>query len=242
MLRAALLVLLMMITSPLALANPNVKSEYYGAGLCSNPNFKCIKVPSGRSWKSLFPNERERDLVQRLNRTDTYLNSGRILAIPKNFKQTTLLDLSPFPLRIKSPEEKIIIVDQNRLAWGAYLANGKLVRWGPISSGKNFCPDIRRSCRTITGIFYVFVRKGPGCKSNIFPVGRGGSRMPYCMFFFKGYALHGSNEVMGYRASHGCVRLFQRDAKWLNKNFVQAATKEGHLGTKVIVQKLLDDK
>ncbi len=59
------------------------------------------------------------------------------------------------------------------------------------------------------------------------------------MFFFKGYTLHGSNEVIGYRDSHhGCVRLFKRDAKWLNENFVNVATKDSHLGKKVLVEKL----
>ncbi len=44
--------------------------------------------------------------------------------------------------------------------------------------------------------------------------------MPYCMHFSGGYALHGSPTVPGYNASHGCVRLFTEDAKWLNQHFV----------------------
>jgi L,D-transpeptidase ErfK/SrfK len=213
-------------------------SEYYGMGLCTKKGYQCIKVKGGESWEKLFPDERERDLVQRINRTDRYLWAGKTLVVPENIKKTTIFDVAPFPRKIKAPHEKIIIVDQERLAWSAYNPDGSLEKWGPLSSGKDFCPDIKRSCRTITGIFYVFVKKGKGCKSNIFPVGEGGSNMPYCMFFYKGYALHGSNEVMGYRDSHGCVRLFTRDAEWLNKKWVDAATKEGALGTKVVIQKL----
>nr|WP_280124205.1 hypothetical protein [Coxiella endosymbiont of Ornithodoros amblus] len=34
------------------------------------------------------------------------------------------------------------------------------------------------------------------------------------------------------------MRLFKQNAKWLNKNFVNMATKDGHLGKKVLVEKL----
>jgi len=214
------------------------KSEFYGAGLCKQPGYHCIKIQRGQSWKKRFPNEKERDLVQRLNRTDTYLYRGRVLAVPTNMSQVTLFDISPFPLRIKAPKEKTIIVNQDLLAWAAYNPNGKLVKWGPISTGKDYCRDIGRSCRTVTGEYRVFNKKDGNCRSSIFPVGRGGSKMPYCMFFYKGFALHGSNEVHGYRDSHGCVRLFTRDAKWLNHHFVDTIKTRQDVGTKVIIQKL----
>lgn len=35
------------------------------------------------------------------------------------------------------------------------------------------------------------------------------------MYFHEGWALHGSNSVPGYPASHGCVRLSRPDALWL---------------------------
>ncbi|HRE32879.1 MAG TPA: L,D-transpeptidase, partial [Candidatus Berkiella sp.] len=54
-----------------------------------------------------------------------------------------------------------------------------------------------------------------------YPVGKGGAPMPYCMFFHGGYALHGSNSVPSYNASHGCVRMAPEDAQWLNEDFVQ---------------------
>jgi lipoprotein-anchoring transpeptidase ErfK/SrfK len=45
------------------------------------------------------------------------------------------------------------------------------------------------------------------------------------MFFNKaGYAFHGSPKVPGQNASHGCVRIFTDDAKWLNENFVEIGT------------------
>jgi len=221
-------------------AKKNAKpiSEYYGKGLCNKAGYKCIRISRGQSWQRLFPDAKERDLVQRLNRSNTYLYRGRTIVIPLNLKNLGLADISPFPLKIKRPNEKLIIINQNLLAWGAYNPEGQLMFWGPISSGKNYCRDIGRSCLTITGIYYVFNRKGPGCRSNIFPVGRGGSHMPYCMFFYKGYALHGSKEVHGYRDSHGCVRLFTRDAKWLNEHFIDVVENRGDMGTKIVIQKL----
>lgn len=241
--KAILTVSLLFSTSILSAAEaPQVQSPYYGAGLCNRPEFQCIKVGSRQSWESLFPNEEQRDLVQRLNRFDTELYSGKTLVVPKHFGNLTLFDVSPFPRNIHKTNEKIIIVDQNLLAWGAYNANGELVKWGPLSSGRDYCADVHRNCRSITGVYYVFNKKDKKCKSNIFPVGKGGSIMPYCMFFYKGFALHGSNEVHGFRDSHGCIRLFTRDALWLNTNFVKAANQDGFLGTKVVIQKIKDEQ
>jgi lipoprotein-anchoring transpeptidase ErfK/SrfK len=41
-----------------------------------------------------------------------------------------------------------------------------------------------------------------------------GSPMPYSIFFYKGYAIHGSYEIkyLGRPASHGCVRLHPSNA------------------------------
>ena len=58
--------------------------------------------------------------------------------------------------------------------------------------------------------------------------------MPYCMHFFRGYALHGSRTVPGYADSHGCVRMFIEDARWLNEEFIDVPG-EGYQGTRVIV-------
>lgn len=43
--------------------------------------------------------------------------------------------------------------------------------------------------------------------------------MPWCMYFHGGFALHGSYEVPGFNASHGCIRMFVPDAEWLNQEF-----------------------
>ncbi len=214
---------------------------YYGTALCKHPEFDCVRVGRSQSWERMFPDETQRDLVQRLNRTYNYLWAGRTIVVPKNLDKLTWKDISPFPLKIKPDEPvKQIIVDQDKLAFGAYDEKGNLVKWGPISSGSDRCSDNSSpTCRTKTGIFRVFSKENKKCKSGVFPLGRGGAKMPYCMYFHKGLALHGSNDIPGRRASHGCVRMFTRDAKWLNLNFVELSKEANKfLGTKVIVRPL----
>jgi hypothetical protein len=209
---------------------------YFGARLCDNPAFECIIIQAHETWESKFSNEIHRDLVQRLNRTYNRLIPGQRLVVPKNLATVTLMELAPFTHQI-ADKEKQIIVDQDKLAWGAYNADGQLVNWGPIASGRDKCPDSANSCRTLTGIYRVFSKEGLNCKSDIFPIGRGGAKMPYCMYFHKGFALHGSDDIPGFRASHGCIRLFTRDAKWLNDEFVESfSERNDRPGTKVVVR------
>jgi len=122
----------------------------------------------------------------------------------------------------------VIDVDLSNLTWSAYDNKGDLIRSGHVSGGKDFCPDIGKNCQTVTGIFTIYRMGGEDCKSTIFPVGRGGAPMPYCMFFHGGYALHGSNSVPDYNASHGCVRMPPQDAQWLNEVFVQEGFTKVH--------------
>ncbi len=128
---------------------------------------------------------------------------------------------APFPSRISNGN--IIKVDLGKLAWGAYDDQGELVKWGRASGGKNYCPDIKRGCRTVTGTYTIYRKQGPECKSSRFPVGKGGAPMPYCMHFKGGYAMHGG-QVPNYNASHGCIRLLRGDAEWLNHNFVRVGS------------------
>jgi len=226
-----LLVLLSILILPVVNA-----AKYYGTDLCAYPQYTCIKVKRGQNWKKLFPDPKQRDIVQRLNRSYNYLWYGKIIVVPKNLEHLSVFDISPFPLKLKNVHEKQIIVDQDKLAWGAYDAGGNLVKWGPISSGRDKCVDSNGSCRTITGVFRFFSKENKHCRSNTFD----NARMPYCMYFYKGFALHGSNDVPGRRASHGCVRMFTRDAKWLNHHFVELSNEgNNHLGTKVIVRPIV---
>lgn len=144
---------------------------------------------------------------------------------------------SPLPQRISPPGEKVIIVNPNVHAWGAYSANGDLVRSGAATAGNSWCRDIRRSCKTKAGSFRIYSLGSSHCKSSKYPVGRGGAPMPYCMFFHGGQALHGSYQVVRANVSHGCVRLHVEDAAWLRFNFVNGPSKNnGYRGTRVIIR------
>lgn len=114
-------------------------------------------------------------------------------------------------------------------SWSAINQHGKVIRAGRASGGRNYCPDIHRSCRTPTGTYTIVSKGGPECRSSRYPVGRGGAEMPYCMFFSHYYAIHGSYDVPPYNASHGCIRVFPSEARWLNHNFMK-------IGTRVIVK------
>jgi hypothetical protein len=215
-----------------AYANP----EYYNTGLCNAPGYHCIKTESGQNWDNLFPDPVQKDIVQRINRTYNTLWVGKVIAVPNNMKNLSALDFAPFSRKINVTERQII-VDQDKLAWVAYDEHGDMVKWGPIASGSTKCSDSSNSCLTLTGMFRVFNMENEKCVSDVFPIGKGGAKMPYCMFFHKGFALHGSDDIPGYRASHGCVRMFVEDAKWLNHHFTEISSqKNNQKGTLVIVK------
>lgn len=127
--------------------------------------------------------------------------------------------------------EKVVVVDPNVHVWGAYDASGDLVKAGLASAGSNYCRDLGRRCHTKAGTFRINSLGSPGCKSSMFPMPHGGAPMPYCMFFNKNQALHGSPspEVVEGNVSHGCVRMHIPDAEWLRYNFAT-------VGTKVVVK------
>jgi len=116
------------------------------------------------------------------------------------------------------------IFNPRTLSYKAINSRGKVVKRGRASGGSNYCRDLGRSCRTPVGTFRIISKRGADCYSS-----RYRSRMPYCMFFKRLYAIHGHSHVPKYNASHGCIRLPVSDAKWLYHNFIRH-------GTRVIVK------
>ncbi len=222
----------------LAQSTPAWTQTRFGESLCNSTDYFCMKVKPEESWDSLFPNEEERDIVKRVNRMNITLRSGMTIAVPKNIDRLTIYDVSPFPRYIESDGEKTIYVSQEKLAWGAYDDKGELLWWGPLSSGSGHCRGLDGTCITPSGSFRVIRKQDIDCISTAFPLRSdgesGGAEMPYCMHFFRGYALHGSDTVPGYRASHGCVRIFVEDARWLNEEFVDLPGGGGR-GTRVVI-------
>ena len=128
-----------------------------------------------------------------------------------------------------SVNSNAFVYNPRTLQWQAISGDGRVLRSGHGSAGSDYCPDLRRRCHTPTGTFHVVRRDGASCHSSIYPLGKGGAPMPYCMFFTPLHAVHGSYEVKNYNASHGCIRIEPSDAKWLYNNFL-------FVGTKVVVK------
>ncbi|HUT52466.1 MAG TPA: L,D-transpeptidase [bacterium] len=213
----------------------------YGASLCSDSaRYYCVtagkkaverEVRSGQgtrkvralsdpTWEDIFPDPVEREIVMKLNRLNYPLKAGYKIAVPKDLAGKSLMDFSPFPKKIAARGEKLIIFDPALLAFAAYDAEGTLRRWGPAVGG-------RAGLETRAGQYRITGKGGPDCRSRVYPRGcrgRGCSPMPYCMNFNQGAAFHGG-PLPGRRESHGCVRLFDDDAKWLNLEFAEVGVK-----------------
>lgn len=140
-----------------------------------------------------------------------------------------------FPKEIKATGKKQFVFDPKVAAWAAYDAEGHRVMTGSGSGGKDFCEDVGKPCRTVTGNFRVYTKKGPDCRSGEYPLKtEGGARMPYCMYFYRGFTIHAAYEVPAYNSSHGCIRIWPSAAKWLNEEFIE-------IGTQVTVLSYADE-
>ncbi len=211
------------------LTTPAYANQDYSSRLCDSGNYKCIRIEKGETWTNLWPQPRERKLIMHFNRTNKKLRPGMLLALPPS-SANNYMSFAPFEKNITATYQKMIVVNLKLLAWAAYDPEGNLVNWGPASGGKMQCADNEATCKTAVGVFEIYDVRGEDCVSSQYPINKGGAPMPYGMFFEKGFALHGSEELPGYNASHGCIRLFKSDAKWLNEEFVQTPGK-----TKVII-------
>lgn len=134
-----------------------------------------------------------------------------------------------FPKQIPKQKQKLFVFDPQAAAWAAYDVDGKRVMTGGGSGGSDLCEDSNKQCRTVTGSFKIYNKRGADCRSGEYPVEtEGGAKMPYCMYFYRGYTIHAAYQVPRYNSSHGCIRIFPSAAKWLNEDFMT-------IGTKVIV-------
>jgi len=131
-----------------------------------------------------------------------------------------------FPTEIPATGQKEFIFDPKAFCWAAYDAKGQRVMTGSGSGGKDMCEDVGKPCRTVTGTFRVYNKHGIDCKSGEYPVETtGGAKMPYCMYFYRGYTIHAAYDVPLANASHGCVRVLPSAAKWLNEEFINIGTR-----------------
>ncbi len=218
---------------------PPVLADYvglYGSMLCRQWSYNCV-IPGRRvvektvgervarrfddpTWESAWPDRREREIVMKVNRINVPLEAGMKVAVPVDIAKKELIDYSPFPETIAPPGERLIVFDPLVLAFAAYYPDGRLARWGPAVGG-------RGGYRTPAGDYEITSKGDASCRSRKYPKGCRGSScapMPYCMVFLEGYAMHGG-DLTGRHESHGCIRLFADDAKWLNLEFAPEGTR-----------------
>ncbi|NTW30948.1 MAG: L,D-transpeptidase, partial [Candidatus Moranbacteria bacterium] len=137
----------------------------------------------------------------KVNRVDKrHFPVGKTVLLPVNLEKA--VQYTPIPeVLTDSRGEREIRVYLDCQYFGAY-EKGKLVFWGPISSGG-------KGRGTPPGRYAVNYkeRHKRSIKYDNAP-------MPYAINFYGGYFLH-QQSLPGYPASHGCVRLLMTDAERL---------------------------
>jgi hypothetical protein len=144
-------------------------------------------------------------LLEKLNRRDRrHLWRLDTLVVPCNWSAEER-EYSPLPQAYAwaGAHPKAIVVDKEWQVFGAY-ERGVLVRWGPVSSG-------RRTMRTPEGLYHLTWRSR-GRRSTVDPDW-------YMRWYFnfhnrRGLSFH-QYALPGRPASHACIRLLERDARWL---------------------------
>jgi lipoprotein-anchoring transpeptidase ErfK/SrfK len=67
---------------------------------------------------------------------------------------------------------------------------------------------------TVTGKYHIYVKY---LYANMHGVGYYLPNVPYTMYFYKGYGIHGTywHHNFGHPMSHGCVNMYTPDAEWM---------------------------
>ena len=143
-------------------------------------------------------------LFLKVNRIDLgHVRVTDTLTLPDSSLDT--LDLSPFPLDLASAATtpKLLLVSIRAQAFGAY-EGGRLVRWGPTSTGKKSTP-------TPVGLYHASWK----AKQRTSTV-NDEWLLKWCVNIESqlGISLH-QYELPGRPASHSCVRLLEDDAIWV---------------------------
>lgn len=144
------------------------------------------------------------DTVLRINRIDDrFLKQGSVLTVPSDTDDYRAL--SPFPARLEVAQSipKLLLISQRVQAFGVY-ESGALVRWGPVSSGKQSTPTPSK--------LYFANWKGKEVVSTADDEWI--LKWNFNLDNFDGIGMH-QYEMPGHPASHSCVRLLEADARWL---------------------------
>jgi hypothetical protein len=160
--------------------------------------------PDGPDLRSRFAPS-QIAILELLNRADAaHLARLDVLIVPAEW-HTDMLTYSPFPSDYAwgADHPKLLIVDQRSQAFAAYEF-GRQVRWGPVNTG-------RQATQTPAGLFHLNW-PSRGRTSTVNP----SWFLPWYYNFEnrRGLSFH-QYALPGRPASHACVRLLERDARWL---------------------------
>jgi LysM repeat protein len=122
------------------------------------------------------------------------------------------LPFPPTPTILVGKQVVVVLSQQRMYAFD----NGNLVRELKVSTGLPGSP-------TVLGDYKVYQKLtaqrmvGPGYDLP---------GVPYVMYFYQGYALHGAywHNNFGHPMSHGCVNMPTSEAEWFYNNFVEIGT------------------
>ena len=155
-------------------------------------------------YDSMYTSE-EKDIIAALNRIDkNRIGVGKKIILPDTFYHQ-LLEYAPFPFKLEIADsiDKLIIVSIRTQAFGIY-EYGKLIRWGPVSTGRKAKP-------TPAKLYYTNYK----ARLKISTVNEEWE-MPWYFNIdnMNGIGLH-QFTLPGYPASHSCVRMYEADAYWI---------------------------
>ena len=171
----------------------------------SSVSYQFTKV---KDWlKANEADSTKMDIVSAINRADkTNLKKLDSVVIPSDFSGDLVYYL-PFPLHVSASEEvsKIIIFSYPTQTFAAY-ENGELVRTGPTNMGRKKDP-------TPTGLFFTNwkAEKTTSTFNDEWEL-----KWNFNIENKKGVGFH-EYDLPGYPASHSCLRLLEKDAKYLYK-------------------------
>lgn len=160
-------------------------------------------VPADQFGRMSALDSAEQQVIYKLNRIDAAHARRRNIVVPDVIGDE--LEYSPLPATVPSlaAVPQFIAVSRRVQAFGAY-EYGRLVRWGPTSTGKATTP-------TDSGLFFTNWKS----RTTVSTDDPSWILDWYVNFIaMKGVAFH-QYELPGRPASHGCVRLLEVDAKWV---------------------------
>ncbi len=189
-----------------------------------------VRVEHSRHVLALIDSLGEHHWLQvlKLNRVDlAHVRDRDSLILPDVFGDS--LDLAPFPRTLAAVRDtaKLVLVSLRLQAFAAY-DSGRLVQWGPTSTG-------RKSKPTPTGLYHATWKD----RDRISTVDDEW-RLLWCVNIdnHEGVSLH-QYELPGRPASHSCVRLLESDAIWVyawaEQWKLSAAGRLAATGTPVVV-------